>query len=490
MIEFFTDHPYIILALQIAYGIGIIFLSVKIILDTQNVSKTLGYLLVIFFLPIIGVLIYFLFGVNFQKNKFYDIKIKKNEEVYDKIENLATKAHESTIKALPDSLQNSVNTINFLFKASHSVITHGNKVELLFNGEKKFPKVFEILKQAKHHIHLEYYIYKDDEIGNQLADLLLDKVKEGVIVRFLYDDFGSSKIGKNLLRKLKEGGVQTHPVNKIRFKQLANRINYRDHRKIIIVDSKHIFTGGINVADKYINTVNTPTEDFWRDTHLYLKGNAALYFQYLFLTNWTFAIGEEIPDLPDYFKQFSETFGDKFVQVANSGPGIKPSIMMSTTFSIYEAKERIYITTPYFIPVEPILIALKSQALAGVDVRLLVPKTGDSKLVNGAAYSYYEELLRNGVRIFFYEKGFVHAKTMLVDDYFSSVGTANMDVRSQELNFEVNTHIYDETINKNLSQAFMADLKNSSEISYQEWQQRPKLKIFFEHVARLLSPLL
>lgn len=490
MIQFFTDYPYLILALQITYLIGIIILSIKIILDTNNVSKTLGYLMVIFFLPIIGVVIYFLFGVNFQKNKFYDVKFKRNEEVYDKIENLANKAHENTIQSLPETIQDSVNTINFLFKASHSVITKGNKVELLFNGEEKFPKVFETLKKAKHHIHLEYYIYQNDEIGNELADLLIEKVKEGVIVRFLYDDFGSSKIGKTLLKKLNTGGVQTHPVNKIRFKQLANRINYRDHRKIIIVDGKHIFTGGINVADKYINTKNTTKEDFWRDTHLYLKGNAALYFQYLFLSNWTFAIGKEIPDLPDYFKQFTETFGDKFVQVATSGPGIKPSIMMSTTFSIYEAKERVYITTPYFIPVQPILIALKSQALAGVDVRLLVPKTGDSKLVNGAAYSYYEELLKNNVRIFFYEKGFVHAKTMLIDDQFSSVGTANMDVRSQELNFEVNTHIYDEEINQRLYEAFMTDLKNSTETSYEEWQQRPKIKIFFEHVARLFSPLL
>ncbi|HLS31225.1 MAG TPA: cardiolipin synthase [Flavobacteriaceae bacterium] len=487
MTAFFADYPYLILAIQIAYAIGIIFLSIKIIMDTRNVSKTLGYLMVIFFLPIIGVMIYFLFGVNFQKNKFYDVKVKQNEEVYDKIENLATKAHQSTIKKLPNPIQNSVNTINFLFKASHSVITSGNKVELLFNGEEKFPKVFEILKQAKHHIHLEYYIYENDKIGNELADLLIKKARQGVVVRFLYDDFGSSKIGKSLLKKLQEGGVQTSPVNKIHFKPLANRINYRDHRKIIIVDSKHIFTGGINVADRYINT---SSDNFWRDTHLYLQGDAALYFQYLFITNWIFAIKKEIPDLPKYFEQFDETFGDKFVQVAPSGPGIKPCIMMSTTFSIYEAKERIYITTPYFIPVESILIALKSQALAGVDVRLLVPKTGDSKLVNGAAYSYYEELLRNGVRIFFYEKGFVHAKTMLIDNHFSSVGTANMDVRSQELNFEVNTHIYDKTINQKLYQAFMADLKNSTETSYQEWRQRSKTKIFFEHLARLLSPLL
>lgn len=257
MIDFIAKYPYLLLSLQAGYIIGILFLSVKIILDTQNVSKTLGYLMVIFFLPVIGIMIYFLFGVNFQKNKFYKIKIKKNEEVYYRIKSLATKAHQTTIENLPDSIQSSVNTINFLYKASHSIITQGNKVELLFNGEEKFPKVQEILQQAKHHIHLEYYIYKSDNIGNELADILIRKAEEGVIIRFLYDDYGSRKIGKRLVNRLQKAGIQTSPVNKIRFKLLANRINYRDHRKIIIVDGKHIFTGGINVADKYINKVGS-----------------------------------------------------------------------------------------------------------------------------------------------------------------------------------------------------------------------------------------
>jgi len=488
MIEFFSEYPILLWLLEIAYVIGIIFLSIKIILDTQNVSKTLGYLLLIIFVPIIGIIIYFLFGVNFRKNKFYNFKIQKNKQVYEKIRSFAATLHKNTIKNTASPLlKNSLNTIQFLFNASQSIITQGNQVELLFNGENKFPKLFKVLKAAKHHIHLEYYIFNDDKIGNQLAEILIEKAKEGVIVRFLYDDFGSRKMKKKFLAKLKKAGIQICPVNKIKFKLLANRINYRDHRKIVIVDGKHVFTGGINVADRYIN----PNKDkFWRDTHVYIKGNAALYFQYLFMTNWVFAIEKYIPNASSYFIKSPQNFGNKLVQAASSGPDIKPSIMLSTTSSIYEAKKRIYITTPYFIPVAPILNALKSQALAGIDIRLLVPKTGDSKLVNAAAFSYYEELLKNGVRIFFYEKGFIHAKTMLIDDYFSSIGTANMDVRSQELNFEVNTHIYDKEINNKLCEMFFEDLENSKEVSYPEWIQRSSTKIFFEHFARLFSPLL
>ncbi len=488
MLDFFGEHRTTLLVLEIIYTtIIVLVFSPKIIMDTKNVSKTLAYLLLIIFLPFIGIFIYFMFGVNYRKNKFYTFKIERNEALFKQIQKNITTLHERVIDTLSPDVLAFQNTINFLFKGSYSPVTQGNHVELLLNGEEKFPKLMEIINQAKHHIHLEYYIYENDQIGNRLADLLIKKAEEGVIVRFLYDDFGSSKISKPLLKRLREGRVQVSPVNKIRFKLFANRMNYRDHRKIVVVDGEHVFTGGINVADTYINTLN---KRYWRDTHLYFHGNGAYYFQFLFMTNWVFATQKPIPDLSNYFKAITQNYGNKIVQGVASGPDTNPSIMLATTASIYEAKERIYITTPYFIPVESVLNAIKSQALAGIDVRLLVPKKGDSVIVNAAAFSYYTELLRNGVRIFLYEKGFVHAKTMLIDHSFSCVGTANMDVRSQELNFEVNTHIYNQETNQQLYDIFMNDLKNSTEITYQQWKKRPKLKVFSEHLARLFSPLL
>lgn len=485
--DFFKAYPFILPILEALYLIGIILLSAKIIKDTNTVSKTLAYLLLIIFLPIIGVLFYFSFGVNFRKNRFYKFKIEYNKKIYHQIYSKVQQYHHELLQNSAANYSNSLNTINFLYNSLHSPITTGNQVEVLQNGEVKFPKVKAILQQAKKHIHLEYYIYKNDGIGNTLVNILIEKAKDGIEVRFLYDDFGSSKIGKPLIRKLQQAGVQTAPVNRIRFKLFANRANYRDHRKIIIVDGEHVFSGGINVADKYINP---NPKQYWRDTHLYIRGAASFYFQYLFLTNWAFAVEQNLDGFERFFPKQHSSFGHKNVQVAASGPDTKPAIKYATTSSIYEAQKRIFITTPYFIPVEPILNALIFQALAGVDVRLLVPKSGDSRLVNAAAYSYYEDLLKNNIRVYFYEKGFIHSKTMLIDDYFSSVGTANMDVRSQELNFEVNTHVYDTDINQILARSFLKDIENSIEIKLEDWEKRPKVKVFFEHLARLFSPLL
>ncbi|MDR2236895.1 MAG: cardiolipin synthase [Chryseobacterium sp.] len=485
--DFLDQFPYILVGLEILYVLGTVFLAARIIMDTRTTSKTLAYLMLIIFLPVLGILIYFVFGVNYRKNRFYTFKIERNEQVYRKVARYIQHTHNQALENHGDQVSDFITTVNFLFHASRSPLSQGNYTEVLVNGEGKFAKVFEVLEKARHHIHLEYYIYDNDGIGNRLADLLIKKAGEGIRVRFLYDDMGSGKIGKMLLKRLKEGGVEVSPVNKITFRLLANRVNYRDHRKIIIVDGAEVFTGGINVSDKYINPNST---QYWRDIHLYIKGEAAFYFQFLFLSSWTFAT-EKFPEIsPDYFNGKNSSGGSSLVQTAASGPDTKPSIMLSTHSAILAAKKRIYMVTPYFIPVETVLNAIKQAALSGLDVRLMVPKSGDSVVVNAAAYSYYEELLENNVRIFFYKKGFIHAKTMLIDDHFSSIGTANMDARSQELNFEVNALVFDEKINEKLHSIFLEDMNDCEEILLETWQKRPRYKVFFEHLARLLSPLI
>jgi cardiolipin synthase len=487
MKEFLGQYPYIIAGLEVLYLAGIILLAGKIIMDTKNTSKTLAYLMLIIFLPVLGIIIYFVFGVNYRKNKFYTFKIERNEEVYQAVSQYIRETHDRTLENYQQELENFLTTVNFLYNAGHSPLSQGNHAEILVNGEGKFEKVFEVLEQATHHIHLEYYIYDNDGIGNRLADLLIRKAQKGVTVRFLYDDMGSGKIGRKLLKRLKDGGVEVSPVNKITFRVFANRVNYRDHRKIIIVDGAHVFTGGINVSDKYINP---NPKQYWRDVHLYIRGEAAFYFQFIFFSNWIFAT-ERIPEITQlYFDHKNKEQGTSLIQTAASGPDTKPAIMLSTTSAILSAKKRVYIVTPYFIPVETVLNAIKQAALAGVDVRLMVPKSGDSLVVNAAGYSYYEEILENNGRVFFYKKGFIHAKTMLIDDHFSSVGTANMDVRSQELNFEVNALVFDEKINEKLYDLFLEDMNDCEEIILDSWTKRPKYKVFFEHLARLLSPLI
>lgn len=487
MKTFFEQHQSLLLMLELLYFVGVFLLSTKIIIDTKTTSKTLAYLLLIIFLPFIGVLIYFFFGVNYRKNKFYKFKIEKNEKVYQQIQDFVNTSNKKVVDWHYHHLKKYFSTYSFLFNATQSPLTDGNEISLLINGEQKFPKVFDAIRHAKHHIHLEYYIFEDDIVGRALSNELMKKAKSGIIVRFLYDDLGSAKLSKELKTELRDAGVELSPVNKINFKLFANRVNYRDHRKMIIIDGYEVFTGGINVADKYINRADT--QSYWRDTHLHIRGNATFYYQFLFLSNWMFSTKKRLTIDRSLFDN-QTTVGNKILQVAASGPDTKPAIMMSTVSAIYSAKKRIFITTPYFIPVESVVQAIKQMALSGIDVRLLVPEKGDSKLVNAAAYSYYEELLNCKVKIYFYKKGFIHAKTMLIDDDFSIVGTANMDVRSQELNFEVNTLIYDEEIANNLADVFYDDLKFSEEIILQNWQNRPKIKSFFEHLARLFSPLL
>jgi cardiolipin synthase len=479
--------PYITVVLEILYFIAIGLVAVKIIMDTKTTAKTLAYLMLIIFLPIIGVLIYFIFGVNYRKNKFYTFKIQHNENVFQSMQEYISQVNQQVIQSHGDKLFQYETLINFLFNAIHSPVMGGNEVEVLQNGENKLKKVVEVLGRAKHHIHVEYYIFDMDETGFAIADILIRKAKEGVKVRFLYDALGSSGIRKDFIRRMEAAGVEISPVNRIRFRLLANRINYRDHRKIIIVDGYEAFTGGINISDRYIN--NGKHKTYWRDTHLYLRGEGIFYLQYMFLSNWMFSRHEQVPLDREYFYSGPAT-GEKIIQTVGSGPDTRPAIMQSTVSSIYAARKRLYIATPYFIPGESVLNAIKQAALAGLDVRLMVPAKSDSIFVNAAAFSYYYELLRAGVRVYLYQNGFLHAKTVVIDNNLSMVGSANMDIRSHEVNFEVNVLVYDRDINEQLYQAFISDLEDCEEIDREKWGDRNKWKVFFEHLARLLSPLL
>lgn len=478
-----------VLVIEIIYFIIAGLTSVKIIIDTKNTGKTLAYLLLIIILPVIGIIIYFTFGVNFRKNKFYSYKIEYNEEIMQRITSIVKDSNTFTMQTEAATIQGYESVIKLLFNDIKSPLSKGNKTELLINGEEKFTKVFEVVRRAKHHIHVEYYIYDNDEIGNAFADLLIAKRKEGIEVKFLYDAFGSPGIKRNIVKRLKAAGVLVSPVNPVNFRLFANRINYRDHRKIIIVDGYEAFVGGINVSDKYINSGKNNI--YWRDTHLYIQGPGIFYLQFMFLSSWIFSTETSLPLNQNYFKKQEVKNSNALLQFVSGGPDHRYSTILSGTLAaIYAAKKRIYITTPYFIPSDALLIAIKQAALAGNDVKIIVPHKSDSVFVNAASYSYYLEIMRAGVEVYLYEKGFVHAKTIVIDDLLSIIGTANIDIRSQELNFEVNVMVYEEKLNKDLTNVFFKDLKDCKKISIAEWEKRNKLKIFFEYLARLVSPLL
>lgn len=477
---------YVIPGLYLAL---LIFVCLRVIVDTQETPKTLAYLLVIIFLPVIGILIYFIFGVNYRKRKIYSKKLSREQELAEQIEKEIQDYTFRNIEKYRDILQESETTVRYLLNDTSSPLTEGNDVELLFNGDNKFERLKEELKKAHHHIHIEYYIIEEGRLISDLRDILVQKAYEGVKVRIIYDDFGSGGLSNGFINELESNGIEVFPFHRVWLILFANRLNYRNHRKIVVIDGQVGFTGGVNISDRYINEFNG--EKYWRDTHLMIRGNGVFKLQYLFFTSWRFCSGEELPVNQNYFPPEVPTTNNSLVQIASGGPDSpRSTILLTIMDAVSAARERLYITTPYFIPDESLRKIIEFEALAGLDVRLLVPGRPESFLINAAACSFYSRLLEAGVRIFLYEKGVIHSKTIIADNYLSIVGTANMDQRSFDLNFEVNAMVYDRNINAELTSHFLHDLEQSREIDPVAFANRPQYKQYGEGVARLLSPLM
>ena len=483
---------WIIIAAAI-YIVILILVCLRIVFETQSTSKTLAYLLFSIFIPVIGLGFYLTFGINYWRKKKYDKKSTADEKILNHLKKSIVQYEKVAINSADAAKEENAELSAMLLKDLGSPLTCGNSVELFINGEQKFPALMKAIAEATHHIHLEYYIYEYDKTGTALVELLIKKAEEGVQVRFIYDDFGSPSIKSKTEKRMQKAGVEIHPFHKVRFYFLANRINYRNHRKIVVIDGHTAFVGGINVSDKYVNKTDASSAKkvFWRDTHIRIDGPAVYYLQYLFMSDWNFCCGGPLKPEDAFFSRAPASDQNNYVQVAASGPdSLLPSVLYSILQAIYLAKEEILITTPYFIPGDSIMDALCVAALSGLSVKLLVPGICDSKLVNAASKSNYNRLLHAGVEIYLYQKGFVHAKTMVTDGKLSVVGTANMDYRSFELNFEVNAIIYDATFGSKLRKVFYQDCKHAEQIDKKLWLSRPGYKQLPEKLARLFSPVL
>lgn len=485
--EWWQSHvaSYFLPVLVLVYYGLVFFAVIKILLENKNPLKTHSYLLLLVLVPVAGLLIYIFFGQDYRKHKFYSRKKAIDTLLVDKLinEQLNLANRHKLIKN--KAILAKSNIIKLLLRNSSAFLTKNNEVQLLINGEEKFAALFNDLKKAEQHIHLEYYIFEEDEIGLQLAELLLSKSLSGVKVRFIYDAVGSS-ISKKLKKKFIEAGVEAFPIMPVYFPKLG-RANYRDHRKIVVIDGKIGYLGGMNIADRY---VNQPNQKFWRDTHLKISGNAVSALQINFLLNWYYATNENLSFNPALFPPQPET-GTNCIQIAGSGPDTDwASIMQAFFMAINTAQKRVWITTPYFIPNEPVLTALKTAALSGIDVQIIFPYQPDSYIVHAASMSYMKEVLEAGVKVYLYTKGFVHAKTLLVDNVLSSVGTTNMDFRSFDQNYEINAMLYSETIAAQMETQFLEDVKQCVPLQLNRWQQRPIRKRLLESTARLLAPLL
>ena len=469
------------------YFTTVIFIAVLIILENRNPVKTISWILVLVLLPFMGIVIYLFFGQEYRKTKMYSRKGLKNLEKLRKLTLVQLDNLPKNNFQISERLYSKKRLINLLLSNSNAILTSDNEVKVLHNGSETFPELFSAIEQARHHIHLEFYIVEDDVIGNYLREALIRKAQEGVEVRFIYDDVGSWQLKRKFIRSMSEAGVKVDCFMRVRFPNLTSKVNYRNHRKILVVDGDTAFVGGLNFADRYQNGVAGIGP--WRDTHLKLTGGGATALQIIFMADWYF-VSKEILRGDRYFKPFVAGNG-KLVQVTASGPDSDWESIGQAYFSaIATANEYVYLSTPYLMPTADIMTALKTSALGGVDVRIIVPGLSDAITAKWGTNSYIEELLEAGVKVYFYKGGFIHSKVIAVDGVFSSVGTANLDFRSLETNFEVNAMIYDEEIATILTAQFLEDQYKSDEIILAQWIKRPRINKIKESFARILSPML
>jgi len=469
------------------YIITVIAITIIIVSQNRSPHKTMSWILILMLFPIIGIIFYLFLGQNHRKQKIFS---RKGLVDFAKFEELSEQQYihlSQTDYSHNRYLKDRIKMIKLLLQNSKALLSRFNEVHILNNGHDTFKTMFEEIRKAKHHIHLEYYILYSDKIGQELGKLLIEKVNEGVKVRIIYDHVGSWDITSNYISKLKKQGVEIGCFMPVRFPFFTGKINYRNHRKITVIDGKVGFVGGINIADHYIH--GKKKIPFWRDTHLKLEGESVNALQAIFATDWYF-LKKELLDDPLYFPKTTVT-KQVLMQIVASGPDSDwASIMQAYFTSITSANSNIFISTPYLMPNESILTALKTAALSGIDVKILIPGISDSRLVYYATLSFVKELLAAGIEVYFYRKGFNHSKIIMVDNAFCSIGTANMDYRSFSQNFEVNALIYDPEIASELTYWFLEDLKESEIINLHEWRKRPILDKFKANIARIASPFL
>ncbi len=485
--------------LTISYIVGAI-ISMSIILENRDPARTVTWLLIFILLPGIGLVIYAILGRNMRKRKLFKTQKLassiREEKVFENLER---------IEEIANTEQNTINTnqllneniedyskkrvISLLLNTGKLPFTTNNKVSVYIDGNQKFKNLLEDIKNAKNHIHLEYFIIKDSEIGRELKDLLIKKSNEGVKIRILYDDVGCWRFWfyRKFFNEMKENGIEIVAFLPAKFPLTGGKLNYRNHRKIAIIDGKIGYTGGLNIGDEYMG--KNKKFGYWRDTHIKIEGTSVYMLQMIFLTDWYYTTKEIITE--DKYFPSPQRCGNSMVQIIASGPDSDwESIRYAYFSAICQAKKSIYIETPYFIPDESILIALKSAALSGVDVRIVFPKIADHKMVNNASYSYFDDILKSGGKVYLYTKGFIHSKIMTIDDKIASTGSANMDLRSFMLNFEINAFIYDKKIVERMNKDFFEDLNNSEELTLDEFSKRKLGKKVRESIARLFSPIL
>ena len=487
-----------------------LFLSVAIVFFQRRDPKAVWtWLLALYFVPIFGFLLYLLLCQDFRKNRMFRVK-----EVEDRLRCPARAQYipDRTAWLCGRGYQDYEKLMLYNLETSGAVLTGDNQVDIFTDGEKKFDGLIYEMEHAREYIHIQYYIIKNDEVFGRMIPVLKKKAGEGVEVRILYDGMGGRFMPKRVWKDLNAWGIRTGEFFPAFLGRLQLRVNYRNHRKIVIIDGRAGYVGGFNVGREYIS--RDPKFGYWRDTHLKIRGSAVYSLQIRFALDWNYAVKENLFMEGRYFGLGGKSGagapaeeadgrdgaspyipcslkGGVAVQIISSGPDASNRQIRNNYLQLFnKAKHHIYIQTPYFVPDDAVLSALKMAAESGVDVRLMIPCKPDHPFVYWASYSYVGDLLAVGARCYIYTDGFLHAKGVMTDGLVSCFGTANMDIRSFELNFEVNATIFDAETTRRLEDTFLQDLARCREVTKELYGQRSLWIRFKEQCSRLLSPLL
>ena len=471
---------WIFIVLYVAVIVGIML---TVLMDNRQPAKTIAWVLVLLFVPVVGIVLYIFFGQNTRKMKLIsgrslDQLSKRSMLEFVEQRNLRMPEYFSSL-------------VRLFTNQSLSLPFKDNAVEFYTDGYQFFPALLQAIKGATNHIHLDTYIIADDPLGRLVSDALIAKAREGVEVRLIYDDVGCWRVPERFFDRMRQAGVKVRSFMPVRFPAFTSKVNYRNHRKVCVIDGTQGFIGGMNIALRYVKGLHGGTLP-WRDTHMRLRGSVVYALQRAFLVDWYFVDRTLINDHRYYPPMPWHISNDSLAQVVTSSPIAQcPDIMQGYVRILLEAKRYVYMETPYFLPTEPVLFAMRTAALAGVDVRLLIPRRSDAWLIQLASMSYVTETLEAGVKVRLYEKGFNHSKLLVADDQISTCGSTNIDFRSFENNFEANVFFYDRQTALRIKDIYMRDEDCSINFSEaRELHHRPYMHRFVESLLRLLSPLL
>lgn len=463
------------------YAFTVTATILTVLMDNRQPAKTIAWVLVLLFVPVVGIVLYFFFGQNVRKMRFISQRSLDQLTRRSMLEFV-----EQRELRLPDEYRTQ---IRLFANQNMSLPFKDNEADIYTSGYDFFPALLRAIAEAKHHIHLEVYIFADDALGRLVADALIARSKAGVEVRLIYDDVGSWRVKKSFFERMRNAGIDVHAFMPVKFPAFTSKVNYRNHRKLCVIDGTVGFIGGMNIALRYVK--GTPRQP-WRDTHLCVRGGAVYALQCSFLVDWYFVDRTLITNRRYYPPVPWRINNDCIAQVVTGSPVAQwPDMMQGYVRVLLEAQQYVYIATPYFLPTEPILFAMRTAALAGVDVRLMLPRHSDSRLLEWASISYVMETLEAGVKVLLYTAGFNHSKLLVCDDSLCTCGSANVDFRSFENNFEANIFFYDRTMALRMKQVFLDDEAHCTTIdNVRELTHRPFRLRLWESVVRLISPLL